>query len=70
MRTVVGIGSVHKTRLSVKNPNDPRPTVWFASWRQLAGVLSDGNRKLLCLIQEHKPRTVMELAELSGACGK
>ncbi|MFH1043754.1 MAG: MarR family transcriptional regulator [Pseudomonadota bacterium] len=29
-------------------------------------MLSDENRELLRLIQEHKPRTVMELAELSG----
>lgn len=66
MRTVVGIRAVHKTKSSSQSANDPRPTVWFASWRQLAGVLSDENRELLRLIQDHKPRTVMELAELSG----
>ncbi|MEG3191205.1 hypothetical protein ACJQWM_07525 [Lysobacter sp. D1-1-M9] len=38
----------------------------FASWRQLAGVLSDENRALLRLIQEKQSRTVQALAELSG----
>lgn len=34
--------------------------------RQLAGVLSDENRALLRLMHERQPRTVLELAELSG----
>jgi len=44
----------------------PAPTIWFRSWRQLAGVLSDENRALLRLMSEKQPRTVLELAGLSG----
>lgn len=65
MRTVVGIRPARKGR-SASQGNDPRPTVWFDSWRQLAGVLSDENRQLLRVIRASEPRTVMELAQLSG----
>jgi len=65
MRTVVGIRPPSAShRLSAAAP--PEPTVWFDSWRQLAGVLSDENRHLLHLIRDNEPRTVMELAQLSG----
>ena len=63
MRTVVGIRRSKRAR---RTSSQPMPTVWFASWRQLAGVLSDENRALLRLMQEKQPRTVLELAELSG----
>lgn len=66
MRTVVGIRTARKARTLPLGSSDPSPTVWFDSWRQLAGVLSDENRKLLRMICEKEPRTVMELAELSG----
>lgn len=66
MRTVVGIRPARKAKSASRGENDPRPTVWFDSWRQLAGVLSDENRQLLRVINEHRPRTVMELAALSG----
>jgi predicted transcriptional regulator len=66
MRTVVGIHSGPKTKVVMSHPNDPVPSVWFDSLRQLTGVLSDENRALLRLIQEQQPRTVMELAALSG----
>lgn len=70
MRTVVGIRPGHqqakRTRQASSHGEAPTPTVWFASWRQLAGVLSDENRALLRLMQEKQPRTVLELAELSG----
>lgn len=62
MRTIVGIRPTQKT----KSVHDLMPTVWFDSWRQLAGVLSDENRQLLHMIRENEPRTVMELAHLSG----
>lgn len=66
MRTVVGIRSSSR-RGQVSDQSDaPPPTVWFSSWRQLAGVLSDENRALLRLMREKQPRTVLELAELSG----
>ena len=66
MRTVVGIRPASKATSASRAENDPQPTVWFDSWRQLAGVLSDENRQLLRVIDEHRPRTVMELAALSG----
>ena len=66
MRTVVGIRSEKWTSQASSHSKEPTPTVWFASWRQLAGVLSDENRALLRLIQDKQPRTVLELAELSG----
>ncbi len=66
MRTVVGIRPASKATSAYRAENGPQPTVWFDSWRQLAGVLSDENRQLLRVIDEHRPRTVMELAALSG----
>ena len=65
MRTVIGIRSPSyspERRLTDRET----PTVWFDSWRQLAGVLSDDNRELLRLIRDCKPKTVAELSELSG----
>lgn len=65
MRTVVGIRS--GTSAPLCDSSEPlTPTIWFASWRQLAGVLSDENRALLRLIRDRQPRTLQELAELSG----
>ncbi|ODP31230.1 helix-turn-helix domain-containing protein [Pandoraea sp. ISTKB] len=63
MRTVIGIRS---GKPAARNLDQPTPTVWFDTWRQLAGVLSDENRALLRLMREREPRTVLELAELSG----
>ena len=64
MRAVVGIRTSHLPLRG--NRNSPVPTVWFDSWRQLAGVLSDENRQLLRIIRDRQPRTVAELAEFSG----
>jgi predicted transcriptional regulator len=66
MRTVIGIRPAKTGRRTVDDAPGPTPTVWFDSWRQLAGLLSDENRALLRLMQERQPRTVLELAELSG----
>lgn len=66
MRTVIGIRATKSGRRTVGHHNSPLPTVWFDSWRQLAGVLSDENRALLRLMQKKQPRTVLELAVLSG----
>jgi predicted transcriptional regulator len=51
MRTVVGIrsGTSARSRGPAENFS---PTIWFDSWRQLAGVLSDENRTLLRLIRD------------------
>lgn len=46
------------------SPNDPR--VWFSSFESLSKVLSERNMLLLEIIRNHKPRSVSELAQLSG----
>jgi predicted transcriptional regulator len=66
MRTVIGIRPVKRARQASSHTQEPTPTVWFDSWRQLAGLLSDENRALLRLMRERQPRTVLELAEWSG----
>lgn len=66
MRTIVGICSESRASEELGLTNEPTPTIWFQSWRQAAGVLSDENRALLHLIRDKQPRTVMELAGLSG----
>ena len=66
MRTVVGVRSNKRAAQPSSDIEAPTPTIWFPSWRQLAGVLSDENRALLRLMQERQPRTVLELAKLSG----
>ncbi|MCR8957337.1 MarR family transcriptional regulator [Variovorax sp. S2] len=63
MRTIVGIRSEPAPQGVV--PIEA-PTVWFESWRQLAGVLSDENRQLLKIMSSAQPQTVAELAKLSG----
>lgn len=65
MRIVIGIRS-SKYISKGRSTDLETPTVWFDSWRQLAGVLSDENRELLRLIRDCKPRTVAELSEISG----
>ena len=45
---------------------DVEPTVWFSSMASLAAVLSDENRALLRTIHERHPKSITELAELSG----
>lgn len=42
------------------------PTVWFPSMATMAAVLSEDNRALLRIIRDAKPRTLTELAALSG----
>jgi predicted transcriptional regulator len=42
------------------------PSIWFPSLASLAAVLSDDNRRLLRLINEKQPKSLTELAELSG----
>ncbi|MEZ5660436.1 MAG: helix-turn-helix domain-containing protein [Burkholderiaceae bacterium] len=66
MRAIVGIHPANSASRVAGRSKAPMPTVWFASWRQLAGVLSDENRALLQLMNERRPATVSELASLSG----
>lgn len=63
MHTIVGI---RKECVSRGEATGPNPSVWFDSWRQLVGVLSDENRQLLRTMSSARPQTVAELAKLSG----
>lgn len=45
-------------------PSDPK--VWFPSTESLVRILSDKNRQLLATIRTSGPRSLSELAELTG----
>lgn len=47
-------------------PKKGEPKVWFESIQSMAQVLSENNLALLAMIRDHRPRTLGELAELSG----
>lgn len=57
----VGIGAGDR-RKSGQN----EPEVWFFSLESFAKVLSDRNRALLKTIAEEKPKSLAELAKISG----
>lgn len=42
------------------------PTVWFPSMATMAAVLSEDNRALLRIVHDRKPKSLTELAELTG----
>jgi predicted transcriptional regulator len=42
------------------------PTVWFPSMATMAAVLSEDNRALLRIVHNRKPKSLTELAELTG----
>ena len=42
------------------------PKIWFNSIETFAKVLSDQNRELLALIAKENPKSISELARLSG----
>ncbi|MFM0297737.1 MULTISPECIES: HVO_A0114 family putative DNA-binding protein [Paraburkholderia] len=63
-RCIVGI-----QRANGEHPHRPgskTPQIWFSSLASLAAVLSDDNRRLLRLIHEKRPKSLTELADLSG----
>lgn len=62
-RCVVGIRRPGGTKPS---PNKETPTVWFPSMATMAAVLSEDNQALLRLIREQRPRSMTELAALTG----
>src|SRR3990167_6917682 len=71
--TVIGIMPENKIReriLSIARgeykPKPTEPKIWFTSMRSLAEVLSDENRALLRVIEESKPTSLSELAEMTG----
>ena len=47
-------------------PGRSEPKVWFTSMESFARVLSDRNRALLELIAKAEPKSITELASLSG----
>ena len=47
-------------------PKRNAPKVWFPSMKTLSEVLSDHNRKLLHIIAEQQPKSIKELAEITG----
>ena len=63
-RCIVGIR--HPDQPEVTLTGKDTPTIWFASMASLAAVLSEDNRALLHVIREAKPRSLTELAELTG----
>lgn len=59
--------------VGIRRPGDPEPppgkhtpTVWFPSMATMAAVLSEDNQTLLRLIRNRRPRSLTELAELTG----
>ncbi|WP_213896328.1 MarR family transcriptional regulator [Pseudomonas aeruginosa] len=58
--------------VGIRQPEGPppkgseTPSIWFPSLALLAAVLSDDNRRLLRLIHDQQPKSLTELAELSG----
>ena len=47
-------------------PAPGEPKVWFTSIESVAKVLSAGNRELLKVIADRRPRSIDELAKLTG----
>ncbi|NWK76915.1 MarR family transcriptional regulator [Aquitalea sp. LB_tupeE] len=47
-------------------PGKSQPTVWFQSMATMAAVLSEDNQSLLRLIRDKRPKSLTELAELTG----
>lgn len=43
-----------------------QPSIWFPSMSTMAAVLSEDNRALLRLIRDQRPKSLTELAALSG----
>lgn len=63
-RCVVGIRSTDQQ--AATRTGKESPTVWFASMASLAAVLSEDNRALLKVMRDAQPRSLTELAELTG----
>lgn len=61
-RCIVGVRQLDRPR----QQGGEVPSIWFPSLASLAAVLSDDNRRLLHLIHNKQPKSLTELAELSG----
>ncbi|WP_170138682.1 transcriptional regulator [Edaphovirga cremea] len=73
MKALIGVMSeelIRKRTLAIVKgeyiPEPGEPKVWFTSMIALAQVLSNENISLLRMMDEQKPETLTELAELSG----
>lgn len=62
-RCIVGIG--RPGELEGATTKD-EPSVWFPSIATMAAVLSEDNQTLLHLIRDKRPKSLTELAELTG----
>ena len=47
-------------------PGKNEPKVWFESIRTMAQILSESNLEILKIITEEKPKSITDLAEISG----
>ncbi len=47
-----------------RKPSEPK--IWFSSIKSFAAILSDENRELLRVIYGKKPRSIVELEQLTG----
>ena len=63
-RCVVGIRRPGESEVVAKGKE--APTVWFPSMATMAAVLSEDNQSLLRLIRDRRPKSLTELAELTG----
>lgn len=73
MKALIGIISAERLRNRMMaiargeyKPQPGEPKVWFASLNAVGQVLSNDNINLLRMMDEHKPKTMAELAKLSG----
>jgi predicted transcriptional regulator len=63
-RCVVGIRRPRDGEPPVEGRN--QPSVWFPSMATMAAVLSEDNQALLRMIRDQRPKSLTELAELTG----
>lgn len=63
-RCIVGIR--HPGDSMAQSAGKNSPTVWFSSTASLAAILSEENRALLRIMRDATPRSLTELAELTG----
>lgn len=59
--------------VGIRRPEEPEeggaknaPSVWFPSMATMAAVLSEDNQTLLRLIRDKQPKSLTELAKLTG----
>lgn len=63
-RCVVGIRRSGEAVVSARG--EDIPTVWFPSMATMAAVLSEDNQAMLRIICDQRPKSLTELAQLTG----